>query len=263
MKLVNDVKTFGKNNGAELLAVAAIFSAWGAIWTAYKAGPKAERVLEAKRKDLEDTDPEDKATKRTITWELIREMTPIVSVPIMLGAMSTGCIIGSHAINSKKIATLASAYTMASTALYEHKDKVKELFGEGKAQQVREAISKDHLEKAEVPKDENSVIVTGLGTSLCYDEYTDRYFYSSAEAIGNAIVKCSYELLNDMWVPLNDFYQELNLKPCKMGYDLGWSVDGLDHNKIPIYYTAILTDDNRPCLCIQFDVSLRESFKNY
>lgn len=261
-EVANSGIAFVKKNRAELLTVGSVVTLWGAIYTAYKAGPKAEKFLAEKKKDREYVDPNDKKARRTVTWETIRGMFPIVSVPIMLGGMSTACCIGSHAVSSKKIATLSAAYTLTNTALREHKDKVREVLGEAKAQQVREAISKDHLEKSKQPVDDKDVQITGMGTVLCYDEYTDRYFYSSAEAIGNAIVKISHDLINDMWVSLNDFYQELNLKPCKMGYDLGWSVDHTDRGRIPVYYTAVLTEDNRPCLCVQFDVDMRRPYSD-
>ncbi len=261
MELLNNARNFGKRNQAELMTIGAVFTMWGAIYTAYKAGPKAEKILAEKKKDLRDVAPEDKSTKRTVLWETIRELTPIVSVPIMLGGFATGLTIGSHTVSSKKIATLSAAYTMANTALHEHKEKVKEVLGEAKAQQVREAISKDHLKKAEPLKEEN-VQITGLGNQLCYDEYTDRYFYASAETIGKAVVKLSYDLQSEMWIDLNSFYQELNLRPCKMGEDLGWSIEHTDRGRIPVYYTAILTEDNRPCLCVQFDVDVKQQYED-
>ena len=256
-KVANSVIAFEKRNRAELLTLGSVITLWGAIYSAYKAGPKAEKFLEERRKDRPYVDPNDKKMMRMVRWETFRGMVQIVSVPVMLGGMSTACCIGSHAVSSRKIATLSAAYTLTNTALREHKDKVREVLGEAKAQQVREAISKDHLEKSKTPVDEKDIQITGLGNVLCYDEYTDRYFYASAEAIGNAIVKISHQLISDMWMSLNDFYRELNLRPCKMGEDLGWSIDSTDRGRIPVYYTAVLTEGNRPCLCVQFDIEMR------
>ena len=262
-EVANSSIAFVKKNRAELLTLGSVITLWGAIYSAYKAGPKAEKFLAEKRKDREYINPNDKKAKRTIVWGTLRGIFPIVSVPIMLGGMSTACCIGANTVSSKKIATLSAAYTLTNTALHEHKDKVREVLGEAKAQQVREAISKDHLEKSKIPTDEKDIQITGLGNVLCYDEYTDRYFYASAESIGNAIVKISNDLISDMWVSLNDFYRELNLRPCKMGEDLGWSVDNTDRGRVPVYYTAILTEDNRPCLCVQFDVEMRRQYGDY
>ena len=75
MQLLNNVRNFGRQNQAELMAIGAVFTMWGAIYTAYKAGPKAEKILAEKRKDLQDVAPEDKSTKRTVLWETVRELT--------------------------------------------------------------------------------------------------------------------------------------------------------------------------------------------
>ena len=119
-------------------------------------------------------------------------------------------------------------------------------------------ISKDHVQDVDIPE-EDLIECTGLGNVLCYDEYRGKHFYCSAEAIGQAINTISYRLQSEMWISLNDFYQELNLRPCKMGDDLGWNIDKTDRGRIPVFYTAVLTAGNRPCLAVQFDVQVRES----
>lgn len=258
-KTLETVKIFEQRNRETILSGLAVGGLWTSIYLAYKSGPKAEKILQEKKQDLRDTRPEDKETKRIVVWEAVKELTPVVAPTMIFGGMTTACILGSNAVSKRKIATLSAAYTLTDQALRDYKSKVRDILGESKAQQVREAISKEHLDKVDIPKEEDNIAVTGLGNTLCYDEYTDRLFYCSAEAIGKAIVKLSYDLQSDMWIDLNDFYQEINLRPCKMGNELGWSIDHSDRGKIPVYYTAILTDDNRPCLCVQFDVEVKPS----
>lgn len=258
--LFNSVMRFGHDNQAEILSALAITGLWTSMWLSYKAGPRAEKVLESKRKDLSDADPKDKKTRRTVIFEGVKELVPVIGPPLATGIISTVCVVKSTKYSRGQIATLSAAYAIKDAALREHKEKARELLGESKAQQIRESISKDHIGNVVIPKDDSAIPRTGLGDTLCYDEYTDRLFYCSAEAIGKAVVKLSYDLQSEMWIDLNDFYQEINLKPCKMGNDLGWSVDKSDRGRIPVYYTAILTDDNRPCLCIQFDVDVKERY---
>lgn len=264
MELVNNLKGFESRNRTELLTVTAIFTMWGGFYLAYKAGPKAEKIIEKRKKEFKEVDSADKKGKLVVAKDFVKDIAPVVGPPIALGLLSTGCSVKAYSESSKKIAILSAAYTMTNTALHEYKNKAREVLGDSKAQQVREAISKDHLERAKAPEEGSlDITPTGLGNSLCYDEYTDRYFYASAESIGQAIVRLGYRIQSEMWIALNEFYQELNLRPCKMGNDLGWSIDDTDCGRIPIYYTAILTDNNTPCLCVQFDVSLKESFKTY
>lgn len=259
-QFVDAVRIFEHRNRPTILTGLGVAGLWTTAYLSYKAGPRAKDILAAKRQDMNDIRPGDKETKRTVMWETVKEMVPVVGPPILLGSVSTACIIGSNTVSSHRIATLSAAYTITDTALREYKGKVTELLGEKKAQQIREAISHDHVQQSPPPENEEKITRTGNGNTLCYDEYTDRYFYSSAEAIGEAIVKLSYDLQSEMWIELNEFYMELGLRPCKMGNDLGWSIDHTDRGRIPVYYTATLTEDKRPCLAIQFDVETRERY---
>ena len=90
-------------------------------------------------------------------------------------------------------------------------------------------------------------------------------FYSTAEKIKQAIVKCSSDVQQDMWVSLNEFYDEINspqLEHIPMGDDLGWNVEDTCRGQLPITLTALLTDDGKPCLCIDYDISIRDDFRN-
>ena len=169
--------------------------------------------------------------------------------------MSTVDILGTLCVSNRRIATLSVACSLAETTLREHKEKLVEVLGEKNAQKVREAISKEKVTNNKTPEP-TQIINTGGGDTLCYDEYSGRYFYSSPEKIGEAIVKLSYDIQSEMWVELNRLYVELGLKGVKMGDDLGWSVDHTDRGRIPVYYTAILTENNRPCIAMQFDVEV-------
>ena len=256
-EMFTSVKTFEQKNRAEILTFCSVVGLWTAIVTTYKAAPRAQEILRIRGEDFRDTDPKDHKTKRTIALETIRDLTPVIAPPIIAGAVTTGCIIGSNSVQRNRLATLSAAYTFADARLRDYKTKMNETLGDSKAQRVREAISKEHLKNNPLTE-KTAIIATGLGDQLCFDEYTAKYFYCSAEAIGQAMLKLSYRLQSEMWIDLNEFYDEIRLPMCKMGNDLGWSIDDSDKGRIPVYYTAILDDYNRPCLCVQFDVSIRE-----
>ena len=259
-ELLDSVLVFERKNRATILTGLGVAGLWTTAYMAYKAGPQAERILEEKRRDFNDIRKGDKEAKRAVIWESIKEMTPVIAPPIILGGVSTACIIGSHTVSQHRIAALSAAYTITDSALREYRGKVKKLLGEKKAQQVREAISHDHVQNNPPPTDSNQVIITGNGDVLCFDEYSGRYFYSNAEKIGSAILKLSYLLSNEQWISLNELYLELGLSEVKMGYDLGWGINHTDSGKLPIYYTATMTEDNRPCIAIQFEVELRDVY---
>lgn len=121
---------------------------------------------------------------------------------------------------------------------------------------------KDKVGTAPDPKDEKGqIIITSGGDNLCKDLYSGRFFRSNAQKIGQAINELTYDIQSDMYVSLNDFYDKLELPRIPLGDDLGWNIDDLVNRRLPICYTAILTDDGTPCLCVEYDANLRSDFR--
>ena len=239
---VDCLKELCDKNSPTILSGLAVVGLWTTAYLAYRAAPKVKRIMKHKRREFEHTI--DSGTKLAVAGETVKELAPVVAPTLLVGAASTASIIFSNRISTKRLATMTAAYTLVDTSYREFRNKLEDI-DKAKAQRARELVAKDHIEGRAVPDDE-FIESTGFGNVLCYDEYTDKYFYSCAEAIGEAILKISYRLQSEMWVSLNDLRYELGLKPCKMGEDLGWSVDHVDQGRIPVYYTAILTDNKVP-----------------
>jgi hypothetical protein len=230
---------------------------------AYKAGPKGKSIAEAKKQDLRDCAPEDKEAKRAVYGELVKEMAPVVAPPVAMGIATGVCIIGSNQVSNRRIAAISAAYSLTETALRDYKEKTIQLLGEKKSQNIREALAKDKV-AANPPKeqDSNQVILTGDGDVLCMDSYSGRYFRSNAQKIGSAINRMSRQLQTDMYISLNEFWDEIGIPRTPMGNDLGWNVDDCQRGMLPISLTAVLTPDDQPCLCVDYDIFLRNDFRN-
>ncbi len=160
-----------------------------------------------------------------------------------------GCIIGASSVNVRRNAALATAYTLSETALKEYKEKVIETIGEKKEQVVRDSIAKDHIEKNPIGR--NEIIVTGKGSTRCYDCISGRYFESEIDNIRKAENELTRQILVDNYASLNDFYDLIGLSPISLGEDLGWNID----KKPEIYFSAQLSDDEEPCLVINYSVA--------
>ena len=257
---IDTLRIFEQKNRPTILTGLGVAGLWTTGWMIFKASPRAHEILAAKRKDMSDIQPGDKETKRTVVLETIKEMAPVIAPPILMGVASSACIIGANNVSTKRMAALSAAYSVTETALKDYKGKVTELLGAKKANTIREAITKDKLEK-DPPTENTEVIITGNGDVLCKDLYSGRYFTSSAEKIGRAINELSHDLISEMWVSLNDFYYLIDLPRIPMGDDLGWSIEHSDRGNIPISFTAILTENERPCLCVSFDVEVRPEYR--
>ena len=215
---------------------------------AVKATPKALRLIEEKKQDLEIETLTPVETVKT-TWKCY--------VPAAVtGAVSVACLLGSHSVNAKRNAALATAYKLSETAFSEYREKVVETIGEKKEKVVRDKVSEEQLKNNPVTNTE--IIVTGKGTTLCFDPLSSRYFYSDLEKIHRAANKLNYDINTnpfDEGVTVNDFYAELGIPGTATGDNLGWNIHtGL----IKVYPSAQMVEEGeehegQPCMVLNFE----------
>lgn len=263
------LEKMAKQNSRVLLTGTAIVGVITTAYSAYKAGLRAEKILEQHRQDMEDCYPDDREAKTEVMKDTAKKMIPTVAPAVIMGGVTIACIAGTHSVSSRKIAALSAAYSLSENTVRNLNEKMNEMLGEKKARSIKDAIMKDKL-KADSEKDKkvfagDQVVIPGDGTVLCKDLYSGRLFYSTAEKIKQAIAKCSYDIVSDMYISLNDFYSEIDspqLQPIPMGEDLGWNIEDTMSGKLPITLTALLTDDNKPCLCLDYDISVRDDLRS-
>lgn len=261
-ELLTKAEGFTKKNSPAILSGFAIVGVITTAISAYKAAPIAKKIQKRKEEDMKIVAPDDKAGKRAVAIEYVKEMTPVMLPTVISSTATISCIVGSHTISNKRIAVLSAAYSLSESAVKDLNNKMNEMLGEKKTRTIKDAIVKDKLQKNPIPTDNNQIIITTDGEVLCKDAYTGRYFHSSPEKIQQAINQISRDVQTDMYVSLNDFYEMLHIPQVPMGNDLGWNVDDTIKGQLPIYISAQLTEDNRPCLCLDYDTTLRSDFRN-
>lgn len=249
-KVFNNAKRSIIKHGPEIMTFIGVTGFVTTTVLAIKGTTKAVRLLDAKKKELDTDELTAKEIVKT-TWKCyIPTATTCVT--------SIACIVGANSIHIKRNAALAAAYKFSEAALIEYKDKVVETIGEKKEKDIRDKIVDDRLK--DNPPSKNSVIVTGNGTSLCYDTMNDRYFESSYDRIKKAENSINRELISSDYVSLNDVHDELNLKHTKNGDRLGWNTSFLGKEGLEICIGTHMTDDGRPCLSIDYNVPPRYEF---
>lgn len=258
----NTVTNVVEKNSPEILTGLGVAGIFATAYMAYKASPKAHDILQKYHDDKQLIAPGDKETKKTVLAETAKDLIPVLLPPVMMGVATSACIIGGNRISSKRIAVLSAAYSLADSKLKDYQDKMLETLGDQKVQKVKEAIAKDHLDKNKENLPADGQIVISDGNVLCMDSFTGRYFPGNAEKLGQIINELSYDIVSDMYVSLNDLYDKIGLAPIPFGDDFGWNVDDTDRGRLPIYFTACLTDDKRPCLVLEYDVSCKNDFRN-
>ena len=217
---------------------------------AVKATPKALQLI-ADAEEENNYEPLSKVETVKVAWK------PYIPA-VVLGTVSTACLIGASSVSLRRNAALATAYQLSTTALNEYKEKVVETIGEKKEEIIKDKIAKDKVEKN--PVSSHDVIITGKGTTLCYDIQFDKYFESDIETIRKAVNNINYRLTGGSceYVSVNDFYDELNIRHIKVGDNLGWNIGR--EGQLEVDFSAQITDDGRPCIVMEYHVAPRYDY---
>lgn len=206
-----------------------------------KATPKALYLIEEAKKD--------KGEELTIGETVKVAWKPYIPA-VVTGLMSVSCIIGASAVNTKRNAALATAYTISENALLTYRDKVIETIGEKKEKEIRNKVSQEKVDREPVSK--SQVIITPKGNTLCMDDITGRYFKSDIEAIKKAVNELNRQMMQQNYISLNELYSAIGLDPISTGNRIGWNID---KGFIEVDFNTCLADNDEPCIVVEFSES--------
>lgn len=223
----------------------------GATFMAVKATPKALYLIETKKEETE-----------------VEELTPVETVKTcwrcyipatLTTVLSAVCLIGASTVSAKRNAALATAYSISEAALREYQEKVVEVIGEKKEKAVRDAVAKDQIERDPVTKSE-VVIIDSNSNTLCYEPLSGRYFKSTIDKIKKAEIKLDRQMIQEMYVSLNDFYWEIGLDGTDLGDQMGWNIS---KGYMDLSFSSQLADDGTPCAVIVYGIPPVYDYQNY
>lgn len=210
---------------------------------AVKATPKALKKIEEAKDGGEDRC--EKLPVKTVvkvTWKCY--------VPAAVtGVASVACLIGASSIHLKRNAALATAYQISTNALREYKTAVVETVGEETEKAIHDKIAEKKLN--ENPIEQKEVIITGNGEFLCYDMHSGRPFKSSRNKIEKAVNTLNWRMTTgmEMSISLNEYYGAIGLPTIPVGDTIGWRID---KGQIEIHYGSMITDNDEPCITVEF-----------
>lgn len=243
------LKTAIKKHSPEILTGIGIAGMITTTIMAVRATPKALILIEERKEEI--------GAEKLEAMDMVKTTWACYIPAAITGTLSVACLIGASSVNARRNAALATAYTLSESALKDYQGKVIEMFGEKKNEAVKDAVAKDKVEKNPVVTRE--VIITEKGNTLCYDAISGRYFKSDIEKIKKAECELNRQMLDDMYVSLNDFYYEIGLDSVKLGDELGWNVDS---GYIDLSFSSQLASDGTPCLVIDYSVAPRYDYRN-
>nr|DAN59182.1 MAG TPA: hypothetical protein [Caudoviricetes sp.] len=235
-------------HSTEILIGLGVAGLLGTTILAVRETPKALKLLENKKKELDVEKLSVKDTVKTV-W---KNYIPCA----VLAVTSVACIVGASNISARRNAALAAAYAIGNKAFSDYKEEVINLLGEEKDKEIKEKVA-DKLLK-ENPVTNKEVIITDNNEHLCYDEITGRYFKSSQNKIKEAQNVINDRLRDEMWVSLNDLYYELCLPNVRVGDDLGWNIDD---GYLDIILSSRIAEDGTPCLTLDYSIGPRYDYR--
>lgn len=246
-KFLDSVNQFRIKHEPELLMGMGITGlVFSTVW-AVKATIQAVRICDNKRAN------ENKA--KLTAKEVVKETWKLYLPAVVSTCISVPCIIAGNRISSSRNAALAAAYTMSEAALHEYQAKAKEIVGEKKEQDIRNAVAQDKIDNATPSKE---IILSDSEEQLFLEPLSMRYFKSTWNKIQQAANEINEEALGSTTgsYSLNDWYDKLGLDNTEMGDMLGWCTPGYDYSYglMKVSMDTGKTKDNKVCGCIHYDV---------
>lgn len=196
-----------------------------------------------------------KCSKKAEQKETKKEKIIAYAPAIASGALTVGCIVGSHHVSRREIAALTASCGYLAANRDKIERKIKKEFGEGKAKEIRQEAARE----AVMQQQGDYIEVTGYGNMLFCEYQFGRKFYCSLERVEWAEKQINHRFHSGEYVSMNDFYELLNLEKCKAGEDFGWpaedscydyslespiefnNIPGYDENENPIMMIDIAT----------------------
>lgn len=288
MPVKNAISSVGKaveQKSPAILTGIGIGSFVGCAILAVKATPKAIQLMDLKAKEKygEFLEPAGQVEYETYEeWLDIEDLTVVpprvyfnVLTPVEvvkstwkayipavgLGVVGIVCLIGAARVSSARNAAFAGAASIAEKALYEYQQKVIDILGEDQANEIRDEMAKDHIQKIDTFQDagiNNTVVCSrGTGDTWIYDPVTDRKWKSDLETVRAAMNDFNHDLIGGIYGTLNDWYYCLGVKGVSIGDDLGWCSDKL----LDIRFAAMVLDNGEPAIVLDYETLPNSRYK--
>ena len=204
-----------------------------------KASVKANQIID----DTEYYENKDLSLSEKVkaTWKCY------IPTAIVVAGSTYAILMGTNILNKKNASLMASAGALAET-LNLYSDKVKEVVGEEKADEIRKEVVKERVaRKAAGPKTYSN----NDDDVLCFDNISGTYFISNMAKLKDIEHELNKRMLNENYVLLNEYYEEIGLDSCYIGSVMGWHID---RGFIDLDFDSMVTKDGKLALVVDHNV---------
>lgn len=179
--------------------------------------------------------------------------------PIMFGSGTIACILGANVLNTRSQAALISAYQLLNQTYKDYVEHTKLVFGEDADKKIQRSIM-----------DERRIINTSEQetTTLFYDMYTKKYFYSTMAKVYKAEYEINRIYSKFGYVCLQEFYDAIGIRNDENYYEcVGWSKEAGEamygYDCIDIEHEQCVLEDNLQCCIIWYPYPPSTDFLYY
>lgn len=271
-----------RKDAPTLMCVGAAIGVVATVYFAVKAKPKADEILAERKKELDEIEEvkvekvetedgvweekevklseEDKKTlkqKANVTCAI--KMTKVVLPAVIAGGTTIFLIFMANHINVKRLSAMGVAYKISSDELKKYKEKTKEIVGEKKEGEIRDAASTDRINEVYGDGSDWKVYDTGKGDLLYFDKWSGRFFRSSANVIEAAVNEVNRLALANDFASLNDYYYEIGLPHCELAEEFGFhSMNGhlMEHPT----YSFTKAPDGQHAIEVDYNIYPRNAY---
>ena len=257
IKEANKVPVLADKNAPLLLMLAGIGGLAATVVSAVKATPLAIDKMDdeiAKRYENGEIEYEElpmSVNKSDMEFrfdelgpkQIIKSCWKCYVPTVILGALSISSFIGSYKVNTARLTAMTAMYEFTANAYDRYRRNVAKVSPKTDVKAIKAARDERVKEISESKFD-------GLpeGKEICIDLFTGNVFYSTREDVLVAVNKIKDKFLaGEMFVSLNEFYDEVDADHVGVGDDVGWSPD----TDLDIQFDSILRN-GKPCLTIGY-----------
>ena len=257
IKEANKVPVLADKNAPLLLMLAGIGGLAATVVSAVKATPLAIDKMDdeiAKRYENGEIEYEElpmSVNKSDMEFrfdelgpkQIIKSCWKCYVPTVILGALSISSFIGSYKVNTARLTAMTAMYEFTANAYDRYRRNVAKVSPKTDVKATKAARDERAKEIQESKFD-------GLpeGKEVCIDLFTGNVFYSTREDVLVAVNKIKDKFLaGEMFISLNEFYDEVDADHVGVGDDVGWSPD----TDLDIQFDSILRN-GKPCLTIGY-----------
>lgn len=242
---MNGFSMFMHKNKPGILIGLGISSMLMSIGVAYIYAPLAKDALDDKKDEL--------GVDKLHPIDTIKTVWPYVTPSLVFASAGVACILGGNQINLNRGTAAMTAYMMSESALRSYRDSAKEVVGEKKEKDIREAAAKkmyyDDLQNGRM-----TVITNGCADDFwMYDHLTRQKFRSNVQKVKDAVNNLNYRIVHGEVLSVCDYCLEMNEEPVEMGKNFVWDVNR--NGLIELYPpTAYVMENGEPVIDIMHRV---------